>query len=118
MDVIDLIEKAQAAAAVDRVFGHPITQGGVTVIPVARIAGGGGGGTGKQEGERAGEGAGGGFGLGAVPAGVVVIKDGEVRWQSLIDVNRLVIGCQAVAIALLLTVRTLARLRVKGGGRR
>jgi uncharacterized spore protein YtfJ len=113
MDVMDVIEKAQDTAVIDRVFGRPITQDGVTIIPVARIAGGGGGGSGKQEGERAGEGSGGGFGLGVVPAGVFVVKEGKVRWQPVVDVNRVILGAQTVAIVALITLRTIARLRTK-----
>ncbi|WP_214108007.1 spore germination protein GerW family protein [Acrocarpospora catenulata] len=119
MNVIDMIDKAREAAAVDRVFGRPITQGDVTVIPVARIAGGGGGGGGGgHKGEEGGEGSGGGFGLSATPVGMIVIKGGDVRWHALVDINRFIIGCQVVAIAGLLTIRTLARLRAKGDKRR
>ena len=56
-----------------------------------------------------GEGSGGGFGYGATPAGVFVIKDGDVRWQPAIDVNRIVIGGQIVAVVLLLTIRAILK---------
>ncbi|GIH27733.1 hypothetical protein Aph01nite_60430 [Acrocarpospora phusangensis] len=118
MNVMDMIDKVREAAAADRVFGRPITQGDVTVIPVARVAGGGGGGGGRREGEEGGEGSGGGFGVGATPVGMIVIKDGDARWRPLIDINRVIIGCQVVAVAALLTIRTLARLRARRDKRR
>src|SRR5687768_17527156 len=96
-DIMKTVEQAQDVTSVNRVFGEPVTRDGVTVIPVARIAGGGGGGSGKRQGgEHPGEGAGGGFGFGATPAGVFVVKDGDVRWQPVIDVNRIVLGGQIV----------------------
>lgn len=115
-----MVKQAQGAAAVRRVFGEPIRQDGVTVIPVARVAGAGGGGSGRQQGERPNEGIGGGFGLGAKPAGVYVIKKGKVHWRPALDVNRVIMGGQIVAIVALLTVRMIARLQLgrRGRGRR
>lgn len=118
MDTIELLGKAQDAATVNRVFGEPITREGVTVIPAARVTGGGGGGTGRQEGDRPGEGTGGGFGIGATPAGVFVIKEGEVRWRPAVDVNRIVLGGQVITIVLLLTVRTIVRVLARSRTRR
>ncbi|GIH77095.1 spore germination protein GerW family protein [Planobispora longispora] len=118
MDIMDVIDQAKDNATVSRVFGEPITREGVTVVPVAKIASGGGGGRGKQEGEKAGEGAGGGYGLSATPAGVFVIKDGDVRWQPAVDVNRIVLGGQIVGVILLLTARAIVRMTVKRRRRR
>ena len=111
MDVIELAEHAQDAATIKRVFGEPVVAEGITVIPVARVAGGGGAGTGKQLDGKPGEGAGGGYGITAIPAGVFVVKEGKVRWQPAIDVNRVILGGQLVAVALLLTIRSIARRR-------
>ncbi|MGP3915957.1 spore germination protein GerW family protein [Nonomuraea sp. 10N515B] len=118
MDVIDVSGTVKDVARVERVFGEPVTQDGVTVIPVARIGGGGGGGGGKQEGERPGEGSGGGFGLGATPAGVYVIKDGDVRWQPAVDINKIIVGGLTVAVVALLTVRAIARMRFAARSRK
>lgn len=95
------LELAQEAMTARRVFGEPYEQEGAVVIPAARVSGGGGGGGGPT--------GGGGFGLSASPAGAFVIRNGEVRWRPAIDVNRIVLGCQIVAIVLLLTIR--ARVR-------
>ncbi len=113
MNVMEVIDQAQGSASVKRVFGEPVTRGDVTVIPVAKVSGGGGGGGGKQEGEHPSEGTGGGFGLGVTPAGVFVIKDSEVRWQPVIDVNRIILGGQLIALTALLVTRAVIRLRAK-----
>ncbi|MET8005581.1 spore germination protein GerW family protein [Nonomuraea glycinis] len=109
MDITELVEQSKDSATVKRVFGDPIQHGDILVIPVARIAHGGGGGSGegrKNEGE-AGSGSGGGYGVGATPAGVFVVKNGDVRWHPAVDVNRIVLGGQIVGIALLLTLRAI-----------
>jgi uncharacterized spore protein YtfJ len=111
--ITELIDKVQDSTTVKRVYGEPIIQEGVTVIPVAKVASGGGGGGGKQEGDQPGEGSGGGFGVGVTPTGVFVIKDGKVRWQPAVDVNRVILGGQLVAIVALLTIRTIVRLRAR-----
>jgi uncharacterized spore protein YtfJ len=79
MNPEELLHGVRDAISVRRVFGEPIEQDGVIVIPVARVGGGGGGG-GDSEGN-----GGGGFGLGGRPAGVYVIKDGQVSWRPAVD---------------------------------
>ncbi len=109
MDVKAVIEQARDALSVKRVFGDAIQQGGVTVIPAARVGGGAGGGGGAgPSGQGSGEGSG--FGMSARPAGVYVLKDGDVRWRPAVDVNRIVLGMQIVAgIALLVLLQALRR---------
>jgi uncharacterized spore protein YtfJ len=107
MDVQAVIAQARDALSVKRVFGDPIEQGGVTIIPAARVGGGAGGGGGAgPSGEGSGEGSG--FGMTARPAGVYVVRNGDVRWRPAIDVNRIVLGMQIVgAIGLLVLLRAL-----------
>ncbi|MEQ4721538.1 spore germination protein GerW family protein [Nonomuraea sp. B19D2] len=109
MDIMKVVEQAKDTATVGRVFGEPIQQGDLIVIPVARVAHGGGGGQGHGKGEKGEEnaGSGGGFGLSATPAGVFVVKDGDVQWRPAVDVNRIVIGGQIVLVVLALTVRSI-----------
>jgi uncharacterized spore protein YtfJ len=113
MDIMEIVEQTKDAATVKRVFGEPIHHGDVVVIPVARVAQGGGGGQGQGKGEKGevGAGSGGGFGFGATPAGVFVLKGGDVQWRPAVDVNRIVLGGQIVAIVLLLTLRTILKKR-------
>jgi uncharacterized spore protein YtfJ len=118
MDVQSVIEGARDAITVRRVFGEPFDKDGVTVIPAARVMGGGGGGDGsagtQEEGPGgAASGSGTGFGLVARPVGAFVLRDGEVTWRPAIDVNRIILGAQVVAVVAFLTIRSIARSRAK-----
>jgi uncharacterized spore protein YtfJ len=87
---------------VKRVFGDAYEVEGVTVIPVAAVRGGGGGGGGEgdtPDAQGRGSGAGLGFGVNVRPVGVFVVKDGTVTWSPSIDVMRIVMGGQLVALA-------------------
>ncbi len=106
------LERSQDVLTVRRVFGEAIERDGVTVIPVASVAGGGGGGGGEGS-ERQGRGWGGGFGVGARPAGVYVMKDGVVTWRPAVDVNRTIFMGQLIAIVFLLTVRSIVKAIAK-----
>jgi uncharacterized spore protein YtfJ len=112
MDPASLIDKTRDALTVKRVFGDPYERNGVTVLPAASVRGGAGGGTGEGgEGENRGSGTGGGFGVAAKPAGVYVIKGDDVTWRPAVDVNRVILGGQIVAIVLLLVIRSIIRHR-------
>ena len=62
-DVLEILQGVIDGVKAGTVFGQPIEKDGVTVLPVARISGGGGGGKGQDAGGREAEGAGGGLGL-------------------------------------------------------
>ena len=83
-NVDEMFAGARDAITVKRVYGDPIESEGVTIVPAAKVGGGGGGGGDSEHN------GGGGFGLGARPVGAYVIKDGEVKWQPAVDVNRIV----------------------------
>ncbi|HEY8019214.1 MAG TPA: spore germination protein GerW family protein [Actinomycetota bacterium] len=109
-ELLERIQEAEDAISVRRVFGEPYEKDGVTVIPAARVAGGAGGGAGEApEGEGGGTGTG--LGLSAKPVGVFVIADGGVTWRPAVDVNRVILGGQLVAIAALLMIRGIAKAR-------
>ena len=95
-NVEDLVRGHRDAITVERVFGGPYEKNGATVIPAAKVIGGGGGGSGESPGGQ-GQGSGTGFGLAAKPAGVYVIRGDDVTWQPAIDVNRLIAGVLAIA---------------------
>ena len=114
MDVQEVLSQARDSLTVKRVFGESYERDGLTVIPVAAVAGGGGGGGGKDEGGSVGDGVG--FGVSARPAGAYVIKGGEVEWKPAVNVNRMILGAQVVGIVALLTAGAI--LGGKGGGRR
>jgi uncharacterized spore protein YtfJ len=114
MDPNQLMQEARDALTVKRVFGEPYERNGVTVIPAASIRGGAGGGSGEgatPDGTGSGSGSGGGFGLTAKPAGVYVIDGTTVRWQPAVDVNRIILGGQIVAIVFLVVLRGVLRRR-------
>ena len=100
MKMDELIERAQETLSGRRVFGEPIRQDGVTVVPAADVVGGGGGGGGHDKDGQ--EGTGGGFGLRARPAGVYVIDSGKVSWQPAVDVNKLASTLAGVVVAFLI----------------
>ena len=101
MNALETVNQARDAITVRRVYGEPLQQDGVTVIPAAVVMGGGGGG-----GDAQGNG-GSGFGLVARPAGAWVIKDGDAIWRPAIDINRAVLMGQVVAIVMFLSLRSI-----------
>lgn len=108
------IERSQDVLTVKRVFGEPIERDGVTIIPAASVGGGGGGGAGGGEGGgQRGSGSGGGFGVSAKPAGAFVIREGRVRWEPALDLNRTIFMGQLVAIVFFLTVRSVVKALAK-----
>ena len=109
MNVQDIVDRARDAVTVNRVYGEPIHEDGVTIIPAAKVGGGGGGGEGAQP-EDKGHGSGGGLGMSAQPTGAFVVRDGKVTWQPAIDVNRAVLAAAALGVAALLALRTVTRV--------
>ena len=96
-NVDELLAGAREAITVRRVYGEPIEQDGVILVPAARVMGGGGGG-GDTEGN-----GGGGFGIYAWPVGAYVIRDAKVTWKPAVDPVR--VGALVLFAALLLTRR-------------
>jgi uncharacterized spore protein YtfJ len=112
VDVDKTIEGAKEALTVRRVFGEPYVKNGVTVIPAAKVQGGAGGGGGQAP-DGSGSGSGSGFGVSARPAGVFVVKGDDVAWRPAVDVNRVILGAQIVAVLALLLARTIVKTRAK-----
>ena len=112
MEAQELLSQVRDTMTVKRVFGEPYERDGVTVIPVAKIGGGGGGGGGEggEQGRGSGRGYGVGLGLGVEPAGAYVIQNGGVRWMPAIDPGRVVVR---LATPLLLVAWQFLRLRAK-----
>lgn len=110
--VQDMMQSWRDTYTVRRVFGDPVEKDGVTVIPVAMVAGGGGGGSGAAgEGDDA-EGSGGGFGGIARPAGVYVVRADSVEWLPALDITLLgMAGIALTALITLVVARALGRRR-------
>ena len=111
--VIEMMRNMADNATVRTVFGEPVTEDGITLIPVAKVSGGagGGGGTGPDQKGQEAHGTGGGIGLSARPVGAYVIRNGRVSWRPAVDVNRVILGGQIVAVVALFTIRALLRKR-------
>lgn len=105
MQVDEVLGQANDAISVKRVFGEPFERNGMTIIPVAKVSGGGGGGGGEEVDGSTGKGVG--FGVHATPAGVYVISQDKVSWEPALNVNRIILGGQVIAIVLLLVVRSI-----------
>ncbi len=96
MRVMDVVNEAKGAMRASEVFA-------------AKIAGGAGGG-GDQQNPQAG---GVGFGVSSRPVGAFVIKGGEVSWKPALDLNRIILMGQVVAIVALLTARAIVKASTK-----
>jgi uncharacterized spore protein YtfJ len=105
---LEPIEKMVDGLGVNAVFGEPIREGSMTVVPVAevRFAFGYGYGSGRGRGEKteggpstAEEGSGGGSGAGgrASAKGYVRISADDVRFEPVLDVTRLALAGIAFA---------------------
>jgi uncharacterized spore protein YtfJ len=109
MDIMQTISGARDAITVKRVYGEPYERNGVAVIPAAAVQGGGGGGGGDEPDGRTG--GGGGFGLRARPVGAFVVRGEQVSWEPAIDLSRMILGGQFIALVALLVLRSIARRR-------
>lgn len=103
MKAQELLSQASDAMQAKRVFGEPYEKNGITVIPVAVVRGGWGGGGGQGQSEEQ-TGWGGGGGLAARGLGAFVIKGDTVTWQPAVDVTRVILMGQMLALVLILTV--------------
>ena len=112
MAIEEMLGRAQEAMSVKRVFGEPYEKNGVTIVPAASFRGGGGGGGGRAP-DGQGSGEGGGYGVTGRPVGAYVFRNGEVGWQPALDINRVILGAQIVAVVLLLVVRAMSKSRNK-----
>jgi uncharacterized spore protein YtfJ len=131
MDVGNLLTKVSDNLSVRRAFGTAYEKDDMLIIPVAVVAGGGGAGTGhprhrapaavadnRPEGGPAGHDAtpqdsepadtGGGFGGLVLPMGAYVVKGGQVRWVSAVDITIAVLA--SLSLVRMLS-RTLTRSR-------
>jgi uncharacterized spore protein YtfJ len=93
-------------------FGAPVERESATVVPVARVRYGFGGGSGqKLNEEQAGKQSGGGGGGGVVvqPAGFLILRGDQVRYQPIRDPVRIAAVIFAIAFGLSWPLRALLR---------
>jgi uncharacterized spore protein YtfJ len=114
---VDVLTAVRDKLTVKTAIGEPMVHNGLTIVPVARISAGGGAGTGREEAAQKAAGAAGatgqgvGFGVRSAPVGVFVIRDDKVTWRPSVDVSKVILGGQVVAIVALLTVRSIIKAR-------
>jgi uncharacterized spore protein YtfJ len=111
VNIADVIANAKDSLTVQRVFGTPLERDGITVVPAAMVAGGGGAGTGQDDKGQQGEG--GGFGVAARPAGAYVLSNGTLTWRPAVDVNRVITVLGAVVAVYLLMRPRVIRARTR-----
>jgi uncharacterized spore protein YtfJ len=119
MEVQEVLAQARDSMTVKRVYGEPYEKDGVTIIPAARVQGGAGAGSGDDpqgQGRGQARGTGSGFGVNARPVGAFIIRGGELSWRPAVDVNRIILGGQVVAVVALLTIRAIIKARAKAKG--
>ena len=107
-----LAELIGAKAGVRAVFGEPVQQGGVTVIPVARVRWGFGGGGGRSEAAPDGpaSGSGGGGGVAADPIGYVEIGSDGATFRPIREPHPSPVFLVASGLTAAIVIRALARL--------
>ncbi len=101
----ELLGRLTESISVRRSFGVAYERNGITIIPVAFVAGGGGGGTGpaKQPSplgsgteDKPPMGTGGGFGNIVIPMGAYVVKGDQVRWVPSFDATLITLAAFGV----------------------
>lgn len=101
-----LVAEAKDLMTVRQVVGEPIERDGTTVVPIVEVRGaGGGGGGGGNANDDSGSGEGMGFALRARPVGCYVISQGKVTWEPAIDVTKIAVMGNVVAVVLLAAIR-------------
>mgnify|MGYP005748507423 CR=1 FL=1 len=98
--VQSLAEKLSTTADASHVYGKPVVNGDVTIVPVAKAAFGFGGGSGN-------EGEGGGGGMRVTPVGYIELKQGETRFKSIKDPQTIIKAIAIGGLFAYLTVKSI-----------
>ena len=97
-----IAERVGLRARAEAVFGEPVEQSGVTVIPVAKASWGFGGGSG---GEGVNQGSGGGGGAMVSPIGFIEVRQNDARFVPIRDVRTTALQLAAATWMLGLMIR-------------
>jgi uncharacterized spore protein YtfJ len=114
--VDEIARRVSTEARADTVFGDPVSQGDVTVIPVAKVSwafggGAGAGGDESSEGEDFGAGNGGAAAMTAKPLGYIEIREWGTRFQPTAGKTPAWLPITAAGFALWLVLRAIGALR-------
>lgn len=111
--LVDVARRMVGDAGGGAVFGPAVTRGDVTMVPVARVSAWCGGETTAGGGDRPASAS----RIAARPLGALVVTHGKVCWRPALDVNKVILGGQVVAVvALLVAHAVLVRRRRSGTG--
>jgi len=105
-----LLSSGMDLMTVKKVYGEPYQSNGVVFVPAASIRGGMGGGEGERS-ETTPAGQGGGMGISARPIGAYRIHGNDVDWVPAVDVTRVIVTGQIVAIVFLWMLRSILKAR-------
>lgn len=107
-----LARRVGAKASVQAVFGEPIHQGDVTIVPVARVRWGFGGGGGRTDDASTGpaSGSGGGGGVAADPVGYLELASDGVTYRPIRDSYPSPAFLLAAGVAAAIVIRAFARI--------
>ncbi|GIJ48120.1 hypothetical protein Val02_50060 [Virgisporangium aliadipatigenens] len=111
---VDVARKMVGDAGGGAVFGPAVVRDDVTMVPVARVSVWSGGETADGGGERPASAA----RITARPLGALVVTHGKVCWRPALDVNKVILGGQVVAVVALLVAGAVlgSRRRCPGTG--
>lgn len=117
----EIISEIEKGGGVKAVFGEPIKESGIVVVPVAAIclAGGGGGGTQNGDGEaQSPKSKGKGFGLGykkmARPVGYIKIADGKVGFEPIADLQKIILSGLAIfGVGAVLALKVMLKMKIR-----
>ena len=110
----EIFTETKDLVTVKKVYGEPYQSNGVTLIPAASVRGGMGSGEGEGSGTTP-AGRGGGMGISARPIGAYRIKGDDVVWVPAVDLSRIIVTGQMVAIVAMLVIRSILKARSKRG---
>ena len=107
-----LAERVGARAGVHAVFGEPIEQGDLTIVPVARVRWGFGGGHGSADDATSGSGSGsgGGGGVSADPIGYIQLTPDGATFERIGETSPSPMLVLAAGLAAAMILRAVARL--------
>ena len=108
----EIFTETKDLVTVKKVYGEPYQSNGVTLIPAASVRGGMGSGEGDGSGTTP-AGRGGGMGIAARPIGAYRIKGDDVVWVPAVDLTRIIVTGQIVAIVAMLVIRSILKARSK-----
>lgn len=110
----EILTETKDLVTVKKVYGEPYQSNGVTLIPAASVRGGMGSGEGEGS-DTSPAGRGRGMGISARPIGAYRIKGDDVVWVPAVDLSRIIVTGQMVAIVAMLVIRSILKARSKRG---